>query len=311
MAVIGSVSRTDLAQRRQKLRRQRQIRILSTLWRTFAITGFAGGLFWISIQPMWVLKTPTQIVMKSNNKVLSEKTAKSLLALSYPQSLWRIQPAAIAQTLKQQPTISQAIVSRRLFPPGLIIEIQKRVPVAIAQTHPGQNALTKCSHQNLFSGKDPEKALQQCLRKNASFDQQTNSLGLVDADGVWIPLEKYIFLNSTIKLPSLIVIGAPEQYRLYWNQIYRELSETSVKITEIDCRDPSNLILKTELGNVHLGTPTNQLSEKIKILTQIRRLPSKVNLNQIEYIDLKNPLIPLVQMHEKAPDLISQGQQNN
>lgn len=262
MTFIVSVSRQDLAQRRQKLRRQRQARIITAIWRTFAVTCFAGGLFWISVQPIWVLQSPRQIVMKSGNHLLPEKTIKSLLKLSYPQSLWRIQPDAIAKSLQQQPAIAQVYVSRRLFPPGLMINIEERVPVAIAQRLP----------------------------------QSTNSLGLIDAKGVWMPLEKYISLSGNLKLPILRVIGSPEQYQPYWFELYQALSQSYVKVTEVDCQDSSNLILKTELGKVHLGIANTQLNEKIKVLSQIRHLPSKLNLSQVEYIDLKNPAIPLVQM---------------
>ncbi|MEH1849954.1 MAG: FtsQ-type POTRA domain-containing protein [Nostoc sp.] len=269
MAGIISVSRTDLAQRRQKLRRQRQMRIIQAIWRTFAITGLAGGLLWVAVQPVWMLKAPKQIVMKLDNKLLSDKTAQSLLVLSYPQSLWRIEPSAIANSLKKQPTIAQAHVKRRLFPPGLIIEIQERVPVAVTQT-PGNKKVT---------------------------------IGLLDASGVWMPLEKYTSLNPTKKLPNLRVISSPKQYCLYWTQLYQAVSQSPVKVMEIDCQNPTNLILKTELGNVHLGSPGPQLSEQIKVLAQMRSLAAKLNSSQIEYIDLKNPEFPLVQMNQKIPKL--------
>ena len=269
MAGIISVSRTHLAQRRQKLRRQRQMRIIQAIWRTFAITGLAGGLLWVAVQPVWMLKAPKQIVMKSGNKLLSDQTTQSLLVLSYPQSLWRIEPSAIANSLKKQPTIAQAIVRRRLFPPGLIIEIQERVPVAVTQTR-GNKKVT---------------------------------IGLLDASGAWMPLEKYTSLNPTKKLPNLRVIGSPNQYCLYWTQLHEAVSQSPVKVIEIDCQNPTNLILKTELGNVHLGVPGPQLSEQIKVLAQMRHLTTKFNSSQIEYIDLKNPDFPLVQMNQKDQKL--------
>ncbi len=269
MAGIISVSRTDLAQRRQKLRRQRQMKIIQAIWRTFAITGLAGGLLWIAVQPVWMLKAPKQVVMKSGNKLLSNETTQSLLVLSYPQSLWRIEPSAIANSLKKQPTIAQAIVRRRLFPPGLVIEIQERVPVAVTQT-PGNKKVT---------------------------------IGLLDATGAWIPLEKYTSLNPTRKLPTLRVIGSPKQYCLDWTQLNQAVSQSPVKVMEIDCQNPTNLILKTELGNVHLGASGPQLSEQIKVLAQMRPLAAKLNSGQIEYIDLKNPELPLVQMNQKDQKL--------
>lgn len=272
MAGIISVSRTVLAQRRKKLRRQRQVRIIQAIWRTFAITGLAGGLLWVAVQPVWVLKNPKQVVMKSGNQLLSDETTQSLLVLSYPQSLWRIEPAAIANSLKKQPTIAQAIVRRRLFPPGLNIEIQERVPVAVTQTPSGQNQTT---------------------------GNKKVTIGLLDASGTWIPLEKYTSLNPNTKLPNLRVIGLPKQYCLYWTQLHQAVSQSLVKVMEIDCQNPANLILKTELGNVHLGVPGSQLSEQIKVLAQMRHLTAKLNSGQIEYIDLKNPEFPLVQMNQK------------
>ncbi|MCC5641463.1 FtsQ-type POTRA domain-containing protein [Nostoc sp. CHAB 5824] len=276
MAGIISVSRTDLAQRRKKLRRQRQMRIIQAIWRTFAITGLAGGLLWVAVQPVWVLKTPKQVVMKSGNQLLSDETTQSLLVLSYPQSLWRIEPTAIANSLKKQPTIAQAIVRRRLFPPGLNIEIQERVPVAVTQT---------ASEQNQTTG------------------NKKVTIGLLDASGAWMPLEKYTSLNPTKKLPNLRVIGLPKQYCLYWTQLHQAVSQSAVRVIEIDCQNPANLILKTELGNVHLGVPGPQLSEQIKVLAQMRHLAAKLNFGQIEYIDLKNPDFPLVQMNQKDQKL--------
>lgn len=269
MAGIVSVSQTDLAQRRKKLRRQRQMKLVQAIWRTIAVSGFAGGLLWVTLQPVWVLNDPKQIVIKSGNQVLPETAIKSMLKLSYPQSLWKIEPSAIAQSLKLQPTIAQATVNRRLFPPGLIIEIQERVPVAVAQRPPEANNQTK---------------------------NKQSSTGLLDATGVWIPLEKYTLVNPKLKLPSFKVIGTPEQYRQYWIQLYPLLSQSSVKIMEANFQDLTNLILKTELGNVHLGNPSPLLPEQIKVLAQLRNLPAKINPTQIEYIDLKNPETPIVHM---------------
>ncbi|MEA5579612.1 cell division protein FtsQ/DivIB [Anabaena sp. UHCC 0451] len=295
MAGIVSVSRKDLAQRRQKLRQQRQMKIIQTIWRTLAASGLAGGLLWITLQPMWVLKTPAQIVMTSGQQLLSEQTMQSLLALSYPQSLWRIQPSLIAETLEQQPAIAQATVTRRLFPPGLIIEIQERLPVAITYTIPGQS-ITSCNPQPQSSANSTQPTTP-CLQNSAAQHKQGN-VSLLDVSGALIPLEKYTALNPTGKLPNLKVIGSPEQYRPYWTQLYQVVSQSSVKVMEIDCQDPTNLILKTELGNVHLGVPTDQLSEKIQVFVQMRHLSAEFKAGQIAYIDIKNPHQPLVQVNQ-------------
>jgi cell division protein FtsQ len=279
MAGIISVSRADLEGRRKKLRQKRQMKIIQTIWQTFAVSSLAGGLLWMATQPIWVLRTPKDIDI-SGNHLLSREAIESLLVVSYPQSLWRIEPYGIAESLKQQPTIAQATVSRRLFPPGLIVQINERVPVAIAQSRRDQ--------------------------RNIDSDHKKVSVGLLDASGVWIPVEKYTSLNPNLRLPSLKVFGLPEQYRPYWEQLYHALIQSSVNVMEIDFQDPTNLILKTELGNIHLGAPSSLLPEKIKVMAQMRHLPAQLNPNQVEYIDLKNPESPLVQMNQKNNSLTPQ-----
>jgi cell division protein FtsQ len=271
MADIASVSRTDLTQRRKRLRRKRRVKIIQTIWQTIAVSGFAGTLLWGAIQPTWVLKAPESIEI-SGNQLLSDEAVRSLMALSYPQSMWKIQPSRIAGSLQKQPAIAHANVTRRLLPPGLIVEVKERIPVAIAQA-----------------------------RSENSEETDEKTLRLIDASGVLIPMESYGSANTSsrnpkAKLPNLKVIGMPEQYRELWGQVYQTLNRSSLKISEMDWRDPSNLILKTELGKVHLGTPNSLLPEKIKLLLQMRQLPAEVNPNQIEYIDLKNPDTPMIQI---------------
>ncbi len=69
-------------------------------------------------------------------------------------------------------------------------------------------------------------------------------------------------------------------------------------MTEIDCQDPANIILKTELGIVHLGSYSSHLTTQFKVLAQMRRLTQQVKSSQIAYIDLTNPKTPSVQMNQ-------------
>ena len=300
MAGILSVARTNLAQRRQKLRRQRQIKVIQTIWRTVAVTGMASALLWLAIQPMWVLKDTNQIVIKSGAKIEpAQKDIYSLLGLSSPQSLWRIEPSVIADSLKKQPNIAQATVIRRLFPPGLIIEIQERVPVAIAQIRKKQTA-TNCTVAPSAAGKSTD--VKPCVQNNSAANKQSE-LGLLDASGIWMPMAKYMSMNPQRELPQMMVIGSPAQYRPFWTQLYEAIRQSSLKVTEIDFQDPTNLILTTELGIVHLGSPSNKLPEQIQVLERMRHLRTQFNPNHMDYIDLKNPAMPLVQVNQKQPAL--------
>lgn len=270
MSSIGPVSRTQLTQRRRMLRSHRRLKLLQSLWRTLAVSGLAGGLVWATTQPIWVLRESNQVIVEGD-RLLSKQVIKSLLPLSYPQSLLRIEPEAIARSLELQDTIASATVTREIFPPGLRVQVKERVPVAIAQS---------------------------LLARGSSTPNPKTSVGLLDENGVWIPIQTYAAQSSNLKLPNLKVIGLPEQYRPYWNQLYQAVSRSPIKVIEIDCQDPANLILKTELGIVHIGSYSARLTEQLKVLDQMRQLPAKLNFSQIAYIDLKNPKTPLVQMHQ-------------
>lgn len=270
MTSIPPVSQSELSQRRQKLRSHRRIKMLQVVWQTLAASSLLGGLVWATTQPIWVLRQSNQIIIEGNH-LLSKPVIKSFLPLSYPQSLLRIQPEAIAGSLESQPTIASATVTRQLFPPGLIVQVKERVPVALAQTG---------------------------LRQGNSTPTPKASLGLLDRNGVWIPIESYASQSSRLKLPNLKVIGMPEQYRPYWTQLYQAVSRSPIKVVEVDCQDPANLILKTELGIVHLGSYSSQLGEQLKVLARMRQLPAQLKSSQIAYIELKNPETPLVQMNQ-------------
>lgn len=268
MTNIESVSRSKLEQRRKMLRTHRRLKMLHAAWQTLAIGGILGGLVWAATRPVWVLQESSQVTIEGN-QLLSTQAIKSLLPVDYPESLLRIQPEAIAATLESQPMIADAIVTRELFPPGLRVLVTERIPVAIAYLRPPQAVTT---------------------------DAQAN-MGFVDADGVWIPFQTYA-AQSTFKLPELKVIGPWERYHSYWSAVYQGVSRSPVKISEINCQDPTNIILKTELGIVHLGTYSSRLTQQLQVLDQMRQLPQQLNTSQIAYIDLSNPDAPAVQMNQ-------------
>lgn len=259
---IASVSQAQISNRRQQLRRARRVKFFQALWRSLMVGGMASGLIWAITLPNWVIRQPEQIDIEGN-QFLSTQAIRSLLPLSYPQSLWRVEPQAIAESLEDAAPIAEATVTRQLMPPGLIIQVQERQPVAIAQ---GQT-------------------------------QTTSEPGFLDERGVWMPQSSYRSLKANVELPTLQVRGQNEHYRPYWSQVYPVVHHSPVKILEIDWRNPANLILKTELGNVHLGSDSSQLAEQLAVLDRMRQLPTQLQPSQIAYIDLKNPDRPVIQMN--------------
>ncbi|HIK28153.1 MAG: FtsQ-type POTRA domain-containing protein [Oscillatoriaceae bacterium SKW80] len=269
MTSIASVSQTELDRRRKQLRQARRQKVLQTVWQTFAVSSMACGLLWVSTRPGWVISQPEQVVIEGN-QFLSEKTIRGLLSLSYPQSLLRLQPQEMAKKLEKVGPIAKASVTRHLFPPGLTVQIKERHPVAIAQ------------------------------RNATNATAAGAKLGVLDENGSWAPLESYTSLEQTVQLPTLRALGNPEEYRQYWPQVYRAVSRSAVKVFEIDMQDPSNLILKTELGTVHLGSDISKCVEQLTVLDKMRNLPQRLQSSQIAYIDLKNPASPAIKLVSPA-----------
>lgn len=265
---ITSISQLELVKRRLVLRRHRRIKQIQSVWRTFAASCLLGGLVWGVTQPIWVIKEAKQVDILGN-KLLSLQAIHSFLGLSYPKSLLEIQPQDFARSLESHPTIANASVTRKLFPPTITVQIQERIPVAIAIT------------------------------KN----RVASTTGLIAEDGVWIPIQSYAAPNSTaFQMPKLKVLGQVKQYQPYWHELYQAVSSLQVKVTEIDCQNPNNLILKTELGTVHLGPYSPLLARQLQVLQQMRRLPTQVPLSQIAYIDLSNPANPSIQTNSVKPE---------
>ena len=268
MANIASVSQAQLTTRRKKLRRERRVKSFQALWRSLFVGGIATSLVWAITLPEWVIRQPEQIVIEGNH-FLSAQAIRSLLPLSYPQSLLKVQPQALANSLESQAPIAEATVSRQLVPPGLTIQVKERKPVAIAQAATPKNA--KSSHLN-------------------------QPAGLLDEEGVLMPESSYQSNSANVELPTLKVIGSSDQYRPYWSEVYQAVSQSPIKVFEIDWQDPANLILKTELGNVHFGPYSSRFSEQLGILDRMRELPTRVSSSKIAYINLKNPDFPAIQM---------------
>ncbi|MBE9186206.1 FtsQ-type POTRA domain-containing protein [Microcoleus sp. LEGE 07076] len=298
MASFGAVSQTELGRRRQELRRRRRVRSAAVVWQMLAASAMAGGLLWWMAAPSWLIVRSEQVKVEGN-QWLSDKAVRSLVPLSYPQSLWGIQPQALAQKLELTGPIAKAKVTRNLFPPSLTVEVAERLPVAVAQ---------------------PAAV----LRTNSDKEK----VGWLDARGGWMPSESYTaagrpYNNSSIEpgsnggrgaehsLPTLKVIGPLEQYRASWPKFYQGLSGLTVKVFEIDWQDPSNLILKTEIGTVHLGPYSYKTARQLQVLDRMRQLPKQLDSSKIAYIDLKNPASPIVHLPELPPGLESKTPEPN
>jgi cell division protein FtsQ len=265
-------SKAELAQRRHQMRRARRSMRLKSSWRFGVVALLAGGAVWMTTQPTWVLRRSDQVKVEGN-QFLSVQTIRALLPIQYPQSIFRTQPGAIVDTLKQKAPIIDAWVDRQIFPPSLTVRIRERTPVAQLV--------------------DPDVAV--AHREKPSKPVVGKGHDLLDETGVVIPIESLNALNQTLKLPGLKILGRIETIRPQWVGFYQALRSSPVRIQQIDWRNPTNLVVTGETGTVHLGAynPT-EFSRQLRAMDGMRRIGEKIPKEQIDYIDLKNPDKPAI-----------------
>lgn len=255
-----SVSNDSLKDQRLALVNQRRFKTGQALWRFLLICSLAGSLGWMMTGRAWMLQKDSQIEVEGL-KLMSPQMIRSILSLSYPQSLWRLPTHQLSQKLENSPPIEKALVTRHLFPPQIVIEVKERQPVAVATSN--------------------------------------HAWGYLDEQGIFIP-QKFFNLNQKgLKPPHLKVFGYSQNYRFQWLKLYPLIQNFPLKISAIDWQDNSNLVLITELGKVYLGDSTTQLAEKLSILGKMRRLGEQIPLQQIVYIDVSNPTAPVVQLKQQ------------
>lgn len=267
MTEFVSPSPENLANRRQDLRRQRRRRNLQGLWRSGVVIGLAIAGLWGFHHPRWLLQDPAQVAIEGNEH-LSDAAIQGLLPLDYPQSLLAIEPEALAQVLQTQGPISDAKVERQLFPPSLTIHVQEREPVAVTTA-------------------------------GAETSQPD---GLLDIEGRWLPWDSFTQLEADWSPPALTVQGYSDIYRAQWSGLYDTLQASPVGVSVVDWRDPSNLILQTELGPVYMGSYGEQrLPNQLRTLAQLRPLITADNRFTVDYIDLRDPGNPVIQAPGPLP----------
>lgn len=259
MANATSVSRTQLKSRRQQLQNRRRIKGLKSLWRFLATTSLAGATIWLGTLPQWRMGKHSPLEITGNHLLGSEQI-RQWLPLKDSQAVWQLSAQTLVARLEATPPIEKAQITRQILPPKLVVEVRERQPVAIALA--------------------------------------ANEMGYLDEQGTFIP-QSYYLEKKTLPTTPLKVIGYRELYRQQWQQLYFSLVGASLKITEVDWRNPSNLILKTELGKVHLGSNLGLISQQLAVLAKMRGLSSQVSSDRLLYIDLSNPNSPTIEIKQQ------------
>jgi cell division protein FtsQ len=108
---------------------------------------------------------------------------------------------------------------------------------------------------------------------------------------------------SNIPKPNLTILEPNNRSLPQWSTLYRQVSQSQIKILQVDGRDESNLILTTELGLVYFGTyKPSMFNTQLETLDRLRTLPEKLKSRSYNYIDLTQPTNPILEMNTPPKD---------
>ncbi|AFZ44123.1 Polypeptide-transport-associated domain protein FtsQ-type [Halothece sp. PCC 7418] len=260
--MTSTSSAVDIKGRRLALKQQRQIKIIQSCWRFVLVSSLMGGLVWLSLLPKWTIRQPQQVGIQGN-QYLSSETIKSLVEETTSQSILTLTPDQIKEILQNQAPIAHVSVARELYPPRVTIAVTERQPVAVTLPNP--------------SAINPQEK------------------GYIDAKGMWMSVESYRS-SETFTPPQLKVIGYQPHDRLQWAKLYPQLQALPITVHTVNWQDPANLILETELGEVHLGGNLETLPQQFQVLAKLKNLPEQQPPDQMRYINLKDPDFILIEL---------------
>jgi cell division protein FtsQ len=221
------------------------------------------GSLWGICQLDWTISKPEQVRIEGN-QYLRDTTIRSMLEISYPTSLMALGSEQIAAKPIERGLMVDGRVGRGLFPPHLTVRVRDLPPVAR-------------------------------LVRDAASETQI----YIDERGLELPIASYRQSVSQA-LPTLQLQLPAQGSCPQWVQLYRVVRTSPVEIGTIDCRDPHNLSLQTEVGKVRLGafSDLNRLIGQIQQLDRLREWQKHTLDRDVEGLDLENPDLPKLQLQQ-------------
>jgi cell division protein FtsQ len=259
---VPPTSKTPPKQRRRQLQQQRRVETVKSSWRLVCMSAILGGSIWVVSQTDWKISRDEQIQVQGN-QYLTDRTVRSILAIPYPKLIMELAPAELTAKLMAKGSISSAKIDRRLLPPRLIVQIQDLPPVAgIIDT------------------------------------ENSEARAFVDERGRQVSVSSY---QPTVwqSLPKLRLMLPTTGICPDWTQLYQMINASPVAIGMIDCHNPQNLFLQTEIGKVRLGASRDKsrLTAQIQQLDRLRNWQKDTNPTNVDYLDLENPDSPRFQFN--------------
>jgi len=248
-------------ERRRRLRQERRRERLVQLWRFGTLTVTATGLGWVLLTQGWTLRSQEQVVVEGSQR-LGRDAVIEAATLQFPMQLLGLQPSQMETTLLKQLPVQAVTVQRRLLPPGLMVSLEDRRPLASATR---------------VGGKGLEK-------------------GMVDGLGHW--MAPAAVEHGEEPETSIQVKGWTSTQRPVIALLLEQRDQLGSPLQTIDIAADGSISLTTAgLGLVQLGIDSGLLEQQVTTMRQLSRsLPADLKRKPGSSIDLSDPAKPELQL---------------
>ncbi len=248
-------------ERRRRLRQERRREQLIQSWRILLFGGVSTGLIWLLLNAGWSLRSQEQLAVSGSDRLGSDAVVKAA-GLRFPRPLITLQPGRLERRLLAELPVQSVSVQRRLVPPGLVIKLKDRRPIAAAS------------------------------RMGARGKEQ----GMVDLEGHWMPLS--VARQGEAPASTVRVEGWISSRRSMIATVLERRDQLGSPLQVIYVAPDGDLSLRTKtLGLVLLGSNERLLDQQLSTIALLSSsLPETLRGKASSGIDLSDPSKPELQL---------------
>ena len=207
-------------------------------------------------------KVNLQDIRISGSKLFSQNDVVKNSSLNFPIRLIFVKTNLLEKELKQNLSLKNVSVNRELFPFGLKVHINSRIPIAY-----GERIL------------NDEKIL-----------------GFIDKNGIFINKQNVDGKNFN-KL-TIQVFGWKEKFKKILSEIFTAMENYELEIVKITFSSDGFLTIEEkDLNTIFLGLRPNLINYQLQIINNLKNEFKKSNFSKkIDSIDLTNPDKPKIKV---------------
>ena len=207
-------------------------------------------------------KVDIQDIRISGSELFSRNDVVENLSLNFPIRLIFIETNLLEKELRQNLSLKNVSVNRELFPFGLKVYINSRIPIAY-----GERIL------------NDEKIL-----------------GFIDKDGIFI--NKQNVDEKNLNKLTIQVFGWKEKFKKILSEIFIALDNYELEIVKITFSSDGFLTVEEkDLKTIFLGFKPNLINYQLQIINNLKNEFKKNSFSiKIDNIDLTNPNKPKIKV---------------